>query len=102
MEVGAIFALRIASPKYVAVPPAGARLVIAHVVEYVVVDGADLVELGGLASRDLGSDLGRPPGDGNKLVRAEILAGFLLPQRHVLQARTVHSQSQRFTTPYAI
>src|SRR5207245_11486326 len=89
MEVGTIAPLRIGSPKHVPVPPARAGLVIAHVVEYVVVDGAGLVELRGLVSRDLGGEVGRPPGDGNKLVRAEILAALLFAEGHVLQARMI-------------
>src|SRR5229473_3663445 len=94
MEVGTIAALRIAGPEYVSMSPSGPSLVIAHGVEYVVVDGAGLFELRGFAGGHFDCEVGGKAGDGHELVGGEILLAFFLAESSVFQTRAYQPQSQ--------
>src|SRR5260370_16826939 len=91
MEVGTIAALRIAGPEYVSMSPSGPSLVIAHGVEYVVVDGAGLFELRGFAGGHFDCEVSGKAGDGHEFVGGEILLAFFLAYGSVFETRAGHA-----------
>src|ERR1039458_1504395 len=77
MEVSAVALLGIAGIEHVAVSPARAGLVIFHGGEYVVVNGASLVERLCLAFGYFDGEVGRQAGDGDKRVGLHVFLPFL-------------------------
>src|SRR5262249_29206720 len=71
MKVGAVAPLRVASPESVAVSPAGAGLVVAHVGQRVLVERACLLHLRHLRLYLLCCNLRRESANGDELVRFE-------------------------------
>src|SRR5579864_1112707 len=72
MEVGAIAMLGVARIESVTMPPSCSGLVVTHVGEHIVVDGAAFLVVTATHARDLlDRELGWKPGSWNKLVRTE-------------------------------
>ena len=91
MEVGAIAFFGVAGIQHVTATPAAAGFVITHICKNIIVDGAGLAQLSGLARSGMGRKLGRQTSDRNKLVGSEKFVALVRLQGSIFQARTLRS-----------
>jgi hypothetical protein len=94
MEIGAVALLGIAGVQHVTVPPSGARLVIPHGGENVIVDCPRLIERRSFAFGHFDRQFRGQSGDRHQLVGLQIFLAIAILELNFGQARSRDTQGQ--------
>src|SRR5690349_5223552 len=94
MKVGAVALFGVAGVEHITLSPAAAGLVVTHIVEDVVVNGASLLTRQGSSGSDLPCKLGRNSGSRNQFVGSQVLLDFLLAQSGILKPGAAHPDGE--------